>query len=238
MAQLHTEAALKLATEHGFSIWKSMGEIFQGWSIASQGKTQEGIAIIQQGIAMWREVGAGVTLPYYLSLLAETYGRDGEPNMGIKVLNEALSLVSRTKDRFWEAELYRLKGELVLQVQRLDVKGQSQKDQKAKGKKQKATSLTSLLLTSSVDAEAEAENCFQQALNIARQQQAKSLELRAAMSLTLLRKKQHKENEAQQILSEVYDWFTEGAETPDLREAKKLLERKEGKSQVAEVSNR
>ena len=141
MAQLQAEAALHLATEHGFSIWKSMGEILRGWSIASQGRTREGIAFIQQGIAMWREVGAEVSLPYYFFLLAEARGRDGDPQEGIEILDEALSVVSRTGDRWWEAELYRLKGDLVLQVQRPGSEVQGQEDQKAKGKRQKPTSL-------------------------------------------------------------------------------------------------
>jgi predicted ATPase len=224
MAQLRAEAALKLATEHGFLIWKSMGKILQGWSIANQARTREGIALIQQGIAMWQEIGAAISLPYYLSLLAEAYGRDGNPQKGIEVLDKALSVLPRTGDRWWEAELYRLKGDLVLQVQRSrsEVQGQ-EKDQKAKGKRQKHTFLIPSRLTISVHVELESASCFQQAREVARKQRAKSLELRAAISLARLWKQQQKEIEAQRLVAEVYDRFTEGFETSDLQQAKTLM---------------
>ena len=226
MVQLQAERAFDLATEQGFPIWRSMGEILRGWSIGLQGRTQEGIALLQQGIATWRAIGAEVSLPYYFSLLAEVYGRNRDFQRGINVLDEALSLVSRTDDRWWEAELYRLKGELVLQVQGLEGKVPGkEEDHKAKDKRQKSTPLSSLLLTPSIQMEKEAEICFQEALSAARRQQAKSLELRAATSLARLWKQQHRETEARQLLSEMCSWFTEGFDTPTLREAKALLDK-------------
>jgi predicted ATPase len=116
------------------------------------------------------------------------------------VLDEALMLVHRTGERCYEAELYRLKGELLLQG------GQRPK---AHGTEQKV---------------AEAEQRFRQALAVARRQQAKALELRAVMSLSRLWQRQGKQREAHQLLAEIYGWFTEGFDTADLQEAKALLD--------------
>ena len=222
MAQQQAEAALKVATEHGFPIWKSIGGILRGWGIALQGRAQEGIALIQQGTAMWGAVGAEVSLPYYLFLLAEAQGRDGDPQKGLDVLNEALSAVPRTKERWWEAELYRLCGELTLQ--KLSVVS----SQLSVPNPQHSTPST----------QAEAEECFLEAIDISRKQHAKSLELRAVMSLVRLRQHQTQDHasritqhdtrtrldEAHTMLSEIYHWFTEGFDTKDLQDAKALIE--------------
>lgn len=207
--QQQAEAGLKLAVEHGFSIWKGIGEILQGWSIALQGKAKEGVTLIERGIALWRAVGAEVSLPYYLSLLAEAHGRAEDPQKGIKILDEALAVLSRTGDRWWEAELYRLKGSLILQAKK--PAGEVQDP----GEDQKQT-FRALIAT-------EAETCFLKALSVARQQQAKSLELRAVVSLVQSWKKQQNVPEDQQLLLEVYNWFTEGFDSPDLQAAKALL---------------
>jgi predicted ATPase len=125
-------------------------------------------------------------------MLAEAYGSTGEVEAGRRVLAEALTLVDTTEERWWEAELHRLEGELLLGL--------------------------------STGNAAEAETCFNQALDIASRQQAKSLELRAAMSLGRLWQQQGKCGEARQLLAELYGWFTEGFDTADLQEAKVLLE--------------
>ena len=128
----------------------------------------------------------------FLVLLAEAYGKVGQIEKGLSVLAEALTMVNKNGERWWEAELYRLKGELLLAL--------------------------------ATDNRLEAETCFHQALHVAHHQQAKSLELRAAMSLARLWQRQDKHVEAQQLLTEVYGWFTEGFDTVDLQEAKALLE--------------
>ena len=128
--------------------------------------------------------------PYGLTLLAEAYAQLEQAEEGLAVVSEALETVATTGERFYEAELHRLQGELSLQL---------------------PTPL------------AEAEACLQQALAVARRQQAKSLELRAAMSLSRLWQQQGKRAEAHQLLAEVYGWFTEGFDTADLQEAKALL---------------
>ena len=123
-------------------------------------------------------------------MLAEALGKAGEAEEGLRVLAEGLALVEQHGERVHEAELYRLKGELLLL---------------------------------SGDNDTAAHTCFQQALHIARQQQAKSLELRTAMSLGQLWQQQGKRDAARQLLAEVYGWFTEGFATADLQAARALL---------------
>jgi hypothetical protein len=125
-------------------------------------------------------------------------------------LAEALELVHKSEERWYGAELYRLKGELTLQQFNVQ------------GSKFKVANPQSL--TPNPQAEAEAEECFRQALEVARKQSAKSLELRAVMSLSRLWQRQGKKDEARQMLAEIYGWFTEGFDTKDLQEAKALIE--------------
>jgi len=147
---------------------------------------------MQQGLAAWRATGAETLRPYFLALLAEASTKVGQCEAGLTLLAEALAVINDTGECRWEAELYRLKGEL--------------------------------LLARATGQDTEAETCFRQALEIARRQQAKSLELRAAMSLARLWQGQGKHAEARELLAPIYNWFTEGFDTADLREAKGLLE--------------
>jgi class 3 adenylate cyclase/predicted ATPase len=186
------EELITLTTEQGFALWLAFGMILRGWALTVQGERAEGIDQMRQGLAAHRATGAEVEKPYFFALMTEAYGKVGKPEEGMSVLVEALAIVDNTGGRYWEAELHRLKGELLLmqQRQRMD----------------------------------EAEECFQQALNIARRQQAKSFELRAAMSLSRLWQHQGKHKEAHRLLSEIYGWFTEGFDTVDLEEARALLD--------------
>ena len=129
-------------------------------------------------------------------MLAEAYGKVGQTEEGLSLLAEALALVDKTGERYPEAELYRLKGELTLQSEIQELESRAR----------------------------EAEACFHKAIEIARKQQAKSLELRAVMSLSRLWQQQGKYHEAHRMLSELYDWFTEGFDMKDLQEAKALLD--------------
>jgi len=148
--------------------------------------------VLRQGLVAHRDTGAELNRPLFLSLLAEAYGKVGQPEQGLTVLVEALAMVDKTGERCWEAELHKQEGELLLMQQGQKV--------------------------------GEAEECFQKALHIARRQQAKSFELRAAMSLSRLWQQQGKREEAHQLLAEIYGWFTEGFDTAELQEAKLLLE--------------
>jgi predicted ATPase len=152
---------------------------------------------MHQGMAAWRVTGAEMWRSHILALLAEVYGKVGQIEKGLTVLDEALDEVNKTGERVSEAELYRLKGELTLQSEVPGPKSEVEK---------------------------EAEECFHKAIEIARKQQAKSLELRAAISLARLWQQQGKNDEAWQMLAEIYNWFTEGFDTKDLQEARALLD--------------
>ncbi len=213
LAQERAEAVITLSTEQGFPFWLARGAIVQGWALAEQGQVEEGIVQLQQGLAAFRAMGAEWGRPYYLALLAETYGKEGQAEEGLAVLPEALDVVGKSGERFYEAELYRLKGELTLQ----------QESQKAKGQSQKSKMRTESSIPMP-DAQGEAETCFLKAIEIAQKQQAKSWELRATMSLARLWQAQGKPHEARGRLAAIYNWFTEGFGTKDLQEAKVLLE--------------
>ena len=189
------EATLAIATEHGFSFWHALGLVMRGWALAEQGAGASGIAQLRQGLAAFLATGGETYRTYYLALLAEALGRGGQIEEGLGVLAETMALMHGTGEAFHGAELHRLQGEFLLR-----------RHEAAEG------------------ACREAESCFRRALTLARRQQAKSLELRAAMSLTRLYRKQDRQAEARPMLAECYDWFTEGFDTPDLQEAKALLE--------------
>jgi predicted ATPase len=192
-ARERAEALVTLCSEQGFPYWVNHGTILRGWARTLQEEGAEGIAQMRQGLAAQRATGAEIDQPYFLFLLAEADEKAGQTQEGLTALNEALDMVNATEERYWEAELLRRKGELLLMQQ---------------GQKRE-----------------EAEECFRQALEIARRQQAKSLELRAAMSLSRLWQQQGKQQKAHQLLAEIYGWFTEGFDTADLKEAKVLLEK-------------
>ena len=189
-AQERAEAAIALCTEQKFPFWLAMGTILQGWALVEQGQGEGVIVRMRRGLADWQTTGAELARPHYLALLAEAYGKMGLAEEGLTLLAEALAAAEITGERWSEAELHRLKGELLVQS----------------------------------GSESEAEVCFHQALDTARHQSAKSLELRAAMSLGRLWQKQGKRDEARRMLADIYGWFTEGFETADLKEAKALLE--------------
>jgi predicted ATPase len=192
--QQSAEAALAIATEHAFSFWRACGLMMRGWALAEQGARGSGIAQLREGLDGYLVTGGGIYRAYFLALLAEALGREGQIEEGLGVLAEALALVHDTGEAFHGAELHRLQGEFLLRRAPAEV------------------------------ALHEAEACFHRAVAIARQQQARSLELRAAMSLTRLYQKQHRQAEARPMLAGCYDWFTEGLDTPDLQEARTLLE--------------
>jgi predicted ATPase len=209
MTQERAEAVITVSSEQGFALYLAMGTILWGWALTEQGQREEGIAQMRRGLAAWRGIGNELLQPYYLALLAEAYGKVGQAEEGLSALSEALTLVNKTGERVYEAELYRLKGTLTLQQFNVQ------------GSKFKVANIQSL--TPNPQAEAEVEACFLKAIEIARRQQAKSWELRATTSLSQLWRSQGKKKEAHKILANIYNWFTEGFDTKDLQEAKALL---------------
>jgi predicted ATPase len=191
-AQAQADAAMTLSTAQGFPLWLAIAMILRGGTMAARGQVAEGMAQIRQGLAAFQATGAEVGRPYFLTLLAEGHARDGQPEECPRILDDALAAVRKTGERWYEAELHRLRGESILRRPAHDV--------------------------------VEAEGCFHQALDVARRQEAKALELRAAMSLCRLWQQQGKSQDAHALLAPVYQWFTEGFDTADLQEAKALLE--------------
>ena len=185
------EAAVALSTEQGFPLWAAQGTSMRGWALAMQGQGEEGLAQVHQGIAAWRASGAALFVPYLCTLLAEVCDHLGHTEDGLQALAEAHALVEQQEERWWEAEVYRLRGVLLL--------------------RQPETP------------QAEAEAWLQRALDVARRQEAKALELRAAMSLSRLWQQQGKRQEAYDLLAPIYHWFTEGFDTADLQDARALL---------------
>jgi predicted ATPase len=191
-AQEHGRAAVTLSIEQDFPVWLAIGAIVHGWAVAVQGHGDTGITEIRENIAAYQATGAELLCSAFLAMLAEAYREADHIDAALNVLTKALTLVDKNSERFWEAELRRLKGELLLRL--------------------------------SADHHTEAESCFHQALAVARHQQAKSLELRATMSLSRLWQQQGKRAEAHELLAPIYGWFTEGFDTADLQEAKALLD--------------
>jgi predicted ATPase len=188
--QEHASAALALSEKQGLSMWLAYATVLRGWAPAERNHP-EGAARITRGLADLEATGAIFLRPHNLALLAETYAGCGQAEAGLRALGGALEAVERTGERWWEAEIHRLKGEL--------------------------------LLARSAGNPTEAEAGFRQAIDVALRQSAKSLELRAATSLARLWHDQGRRAAARGVLAPVYGWFTEGFDTPDLKEAKALL---------------
>ncbi|MBI3799386.1 MAG: AAA family ATPase, partial [Deltaproteobacteria bacterium] len=212
-AQERTEEALALSVERGFIHWEAQAVALRGWALAQQGQGEESVTQIRQGLAAYEETGAQLARPLLLGFLAETYRKTGHPEEGLVVASDALALAQRTKQRSQEVWLSRLRGELLLQSK---VPSPKPKPDNVQSASRFGPDLPRAM-------QAEAEKCFLHALEVARQQSAKSLELRTALSLSRLWFQQGKREKARQLLAEIYGWFTEGFDTPDLREARALL---------------
>jgi predicted ATPase len=191
-AQETAEGLVVLCAERGFTQFLAFATAMRGWAIAEQGRHEEGIAQIEEGLAASRATGAELGRPRDLCLLAEACRHTGRLDDGLSALTEALAAADEHENRYYEAETHRLKGELLLK----------QDDSNA----------------------AEAQSCFQCAIEVARKQSAKSWELRATMSLARLLAEQGRRDEARAMLAEIYGWCTEGFDTADLKDAKALLE--------------
>ena len=192
LAKACAETDIALSTEQANAFFLGCGMVEQGWAMAQEGQVDEGITLVVRGMDVCRTSGAVLEFPHCWASLADTYRVAGRIDEALQAVAEGLTQSQETSARFNEAELYRLKGELLLMGARPGLE--------------------------------EAERCFRQAIEIARRQSAKSLELRAATSLSRLLQRQGKREDARRLLAEVYAWFTEGFATADLKDARALLD--------------
>ncbi|HET7288191.1 MAG TPA: hypothetical protein VFI71_12000, partial [Pyrinomonadaceae bacterium] len=191
MAQYYAEAVIDISREHGLALYGAMAMIMQAWSLSKYGGGREAVDQIREGLAALDATGTFLVRPHFLALLAEALSKLNENDEALVLLNEAMDLVHGKGERYYEAELYRMKGEL--------------------------------LLKQSPENQANAEDCFRRSLQIAESQKAKTWQLRTALSLARLYRTQGKLVEARNLLAPIYDSFTEGFETDDLRDAGVLL---------------
>jgi adenylate cyclase len=192
IVRAQAEEAIALSEENGFAEWLPWGRFHHGWALAELGQLQEGVAEMETGVAGFRRLGGVPMQQYAIALLAQAYARMGRTDEALGMLNEALAHIERTGEKVEQAEMLRLKGELLLIR---DGKGI-----------------------------AETESCFRAALEVARAQEAKWWELRTSVSLARLLRDTNRRDEARKMLAEIYNWFTEGFDLPDLKEAEALLE--------------
>src|SRR5262245_490690 len=190
-ANAQSSEVVRLADERGAALWKALGTMQKGCVLALSGKASEAIQMITSGITMYRSTGSRLYLPIFLSHLSRAYAELGQFDQAWRCIGEAMAAVETTRERWYEAEIHRVTGEIALKLPQL---GSSQ-----------------------------AETYFERALTVARVQQAKSWELRAAMSMARLWRDQDMREKARDLLAPVYGCFTEGFDTRDLKEAKALL---------------
>ena len=191
-ANAQLDEIVALADEKGSLYWKALGMVFQGCELALTGDASNAVHTITSGNTAWRSTGATLFMPLYLSHLAMAHAELGQFDDAWRCIGEAMTTVEATKEKWCEADIHRMAGEIALLSPERDL--------------------------------AKAEAYFERALAVARQQQAKSWELRAAMSMARLWRDQGKRDDARDLLAPVYDWFTEGFDTLDLKEAKALLD--------------
>jgi len=211
MAQEHAEAVLAVSREHGLVMYQAQAMIVRGWALFEQGRQEEGIEQMRQGLAAYQATGTELLRPQFLALLAEALGKTSRSAEALRELEEPLEAAHRSGDASYLAELYRVKGELLL-VQATD------------RAVSRAATHGELMFEAEPTLIPQAKDCFNQSIKIAQQQKAKAWELRAVMSLARLYQKQGKEEDARGLLAQIYDTFTEGFDTTDLREAKALLD--------------
>jgi class 3 adenylate cyclase/tetratricopeptide (TPR) repeat protein len=193
---------IALADERRALYWKAAGTGVRGCLFAVSGKASDAVLTITSAISSLRSTGAFLYEPMYLSLLALAHADLGQFDEAWRCIGEAIERVERSKEKWCEAEVHRIAGEIELKSPQPDA--------------------------------AKAETCFERALAVARQQQARDWELRAAMSMARLWRDQGKPQQAHELLALVYNWFTEGHDTLALKEAKSLLAELARKGQIAE----
>jgi DNA-binding winged helix-turn-helix (wHTH) protein/tetratricopeptide (TPR) repeat protein len=219
-----SDRALALATEHGFPLWLSEAMAVRGWARIGSGQATAAIEQIREAIALHTAGGTKLAKSMMLGLLAEACLRAARLKEGLTAVEEGLDLAQASLDRFYLPELWRLKGELLIARDKVASAGRRARERRRK-------------IPPSAIGSSEPEACFGRALETARAQHAKALELRAAMSLGSLWESRGKTTEARRLLEPLYASFTEGLDTPGLREAKTLLRAWERPEKAAALSS-
>ena len=198
---------IAICKEHGFTVWEPTGRIMKGWALLqdAQHTNEEAIDLIREGIVGWESNRSRVLRPVYLGILAQAYMQAGKIQDGLQTIKDALDAVAESGERTNEAELYRLKGELLIRADK-DAYKQKNKDK-----------------NNHSQYESEAEVCFEKAIDIAQRQEAKSWEIRAVVSYSKLLIAQNRHDIAYQKLETICDWFSEGFDNVDQKEASALL---------------
>lgn len=208
-ASVEATASMAISHEQGFPLFETAGSLLQGWALAATGDSESGVARMRAALAAWEQPTAHLLHPYFFTLLADAYLRHGDAATGLEVIEEAFGCIEEDQERASSAELYRLKGELLLLA---EGNGPAQAPAKATAR------------TRANSPGSQPEEWFRKALDTAQRQQARTFELRAAMSMSRLWRTRGKPAEARRVLEPVYEWFTEGFDTADLRDAKALLD--------------
>ena len=190
--QQTAERLIAFSLEQGIGNWHLFSAHHRGWAIAEQGRYEEGIALMREAIAAAHGAGAEIGRTDRLSHLAEMCMKAGHLDDAFSIVGEALAAVDRQEERYYEPDIHRVRGEVLLRQDSSNIP--------------------------------QAEECFRGAIEIAHKQSGKSLELRAATSLARLLRDTDRGDEARTTLAEIYNWFTEGFDTADLKDAKALLE--------------
>jgi predicted ATPase len=206
----HAEAALAIATEHRLLLNQAIAPIARSWAKIEPGQIEE-VEEIRRGLDAHRATGTELLRPHFLGLLAEALHIAGQSKEALLVLDDALALADRNRERYYQAELYRLKGELLLM------------EKAGRQVLFKTAAVGHDVIARRQPSSIEAEECLHLSMKIAQQQKAKSLELRTATSLARYYQKQARPDEASVLLTGICSTFTEGLDTSDMREAKALL---------------
>jgi DNA-binding winged helix-turn-helix (wHTH) protein/predicted ATPase len=209
-AQQCAETAIAVSGEHNLAMYHGYATITRAWAMIDQGFEETSIENMREGLAARQATGTELMRPHLLAQIAEALGKTHQSQEGLRVLEDALAITHRTGERYYEAELYRLKGELLL------IEGTSRVLSRAAAGRKATEKKTADVI--------QVERCFRQSIEIARQQQAKSLELRTSTSMARFYRDQGQHEKARNLLSSIYDRFTEGFDTVDLREAKAILD--------------
>jgi adenylate cyclase len=192
-AREHGASLMIFTEQQRLALWHGWVKFYHSRALAEREPTEAVLAQMREALAEIDTTGTRRNLTFHLALLAEVHGRLGQGATALGVIDEALAQVEATDERWWEAEIHRVRGDLLL----------------------------SLAAENALEAEA----CFERAIEIARRQSAKSLELRAATSLARLWQSKGRSDEAGALLTPIYGWITEGFDSADLKDAKALLDR-------------